>query len=124
MRKVLLVIAGVVVLVCGVGGWFVYRVVDTGREISDASITQQQFDAQRVGEEEVTVRDALPTPLKDDEKTIYGDADPTQQGKPAGATCAYYAVKPITEGKNRPLFRFCFGGGKLTEKKQIRIDGA
>ena len=55
--------------------------------------------------------------------TIYGD-DPTRQGKPAGATCAYYALKPLTESKNRPLFRFCFAGGELTEKKQIRIDGA
>jgi hypothetical protein len=123
MRKVLLIIAGVVVVVCGVGGWFVYQAVDTGREISRASITQQQFDAQRVGSDETTVRDALPTALPDDEKTIYG-SDPTRQGRPEGATCAYYAVKPITEGKDRPLFRFCFTGGQLTEKKQIRIDGA
>jgi hypothetical protein len=123
MRKVLLIITGVVLLVCGVGGWFVYQAVDTGREISRSAITQQQFDALRVGADETTVRDTLPTPLKDDDKTIYGD-DPTQQGKPAGATCAYYPVKPLTEGKNRPLFRFCFAGDKLTEKKQIRIDGA
>jgi hypothetical protein len=123
MRKVLLIIAGVAVLVCGVGGWFVYRAVDTGREISRSSITQQQFDAQNVGDAETAVRDSLPTPIKDDEQTIYGD-DPTKQGKPDGATCVYYAIKPITEGKNRPLFRFCFAGGKLTEKKQIRIDGA
>jgi hypothetical protein len=96
---------------------------DRQREISRSSITQQQFDALRVGTDETMVRDTLPTPLKDDEDTIYGD-DPTRQGKPAGATCAYYALKPLTESKNRPLFRFCFAGGELTEKKQIRIDGA
>jgi hypothetical protein len=123
MRKVLLIIAGVVVLVCGVGGWFGFQALNTGREITRSSITQEQYDAQRVGSDETTVRDTLPTPLPDDDKTIYGD-DPTMQGKPADATCAYYPVKPITEGKNRPLFRFCFAGGKLTEKKQIRIDGA
>jgi len=123
MRKVLLIIAAVVVVVCGVGGWFAYRAVDTGREITRSSITQQQFDAQPVGSDETTVRDALPTPLKSDEKTIYGD-DPTRQGKPDGATCAYYALKPLADSKNRPLFRFCFAGGKLTEKKQLRIDGA
>ncbi|MEU8609712.1 hypothetical protein AB0C29_17090 [Actinoplanes sp. NPDC048791] len=123
MRKVLLIIAGVVVLVCGVGGWFGYQALDAGRKISRSSITQQQFDAQQVGAGETAVRDALPTALEDDEETIYGD-DPTRQGKPAGATCAYYALKPLTESKNRPLFRFCFAGGKLTEKKQIRIDGA
>ncbi|GAA2575482.1 hypothetical protein GCM10010435_59270 [Winogradskya consettensis] len=123
MRKVLLIVAGVVVVLCGVGGWFGFQALNTGREISRSSITQQQFDAQQVGGVETTVRDALPTPLQDEEQTIYGD-DVTKQGKPDGATCTYYAIKPITDGKDRPLFRFCFAGGKLTEKKQIRIDGA
>jgi hypothetical protein len=121
MRKVFVIIGVVAVVLCGVGGWFAYRAYQVGHEISRSSITRQDFDAPRVGGEEAAVRDALPVPLDDsDEADMYGN-DPTKQGKPAGSTCAYYAVKPLTEGGDRPLFRFCFAGGKLVEKKQIRV---
>jgi hypothetical protein len=124
MRKVLLIIAGVIVVVCGVGGWFGYRVLHLGRELAEASITQQQFDAQRLGGAETTVRDALPVPLKNvEDKYLYAKNDPTAQGRPTGASCIYYAVKPLADGKDRPMFRFCFTGGKLAEKKQIRVEG-
>jgi hypothetical protein len=124
MRKVLLIVVGVVVVVCGVGGFFGYRAINVGRQIAESSITQQQFDGQRVGAAETAVRDALPVPLKNaDEQDIYGKNDPTRQGRPAGASCVYYAVKPITKGKGRPMFRFCFTDGKLAEKKQIRVEG-
>lgn len=124
MRKVVLIIAGVAVVLCGAGGWFVYQLVDVGGQIAESSITRQEFDAQQLGTAETTVRDTLPTPMQDSEEdTLYGKNDPTQQGKPVGATCVYYAVKPLTEGGDRPFFRFCFAGGKLTEKKQIRAAG-
>lgn len=124
MRKVLLIIVGVVVVICGAGGFFGYRAIHLGREIAESSITQQQFDAQRLGGAETTVRDALPVPLKNvDEKDIYGKDDPTKQGRPAGASCIYYGFKPITKAKDRPMFRFCFADGKLAEKKQIRVEG-
>jgi hypothetical protein len=124
MRKVLLIVVGVAVVVCGVGGFFVYRAADVGRQISRSSITQTQFDAQRLGGAETAVREALPVPLKDaDEKEIYGTNDPTRQGKPDGSSCIYYAVKPLTKGGDRPMFRFCFAGGKLTEKKRVRVAG-
>jgi hypothetical protein len=124
MRRVLLIIAGVVVVVCGVGGFFGYRAVHIGHEIATSSITEQQFDAQRLGGAETTVRDTLPVPLKDvDEQDLYGKNDPTKQGRPAGASCTYYAIKPLTKGKDRPMFRFCFVDGKLAEKKQIRVEG-
>jgi hypothetical protein len=124
MRKVLLIIAGVVVVVCGVGGFFAYRLLHIGREIAESSITRQQFDAQHLGGAETTVRDALPVPLDNvGDQYLYGKNDPTAQGRPAGASCIYYTVKPLSEGKDRPMFRFCFTGGKLAEKKQIRIEG-
>jgi len=124
MRKVLLIIAGVVVVVCGVGGFFGYRAVKLGREIAKSSITQQQFDAQRVGGDETAVRDALPTPMKDvDERDLYAKNDPADQGRPSGASCIYYAIKPLSKGKDRPMFRFCFTDGKLAEKKRIRVEG-
>ncbi|GLY97529.1 hypothetical protein [Actinoplanes sp. NBRC 103695] len=124
MRKVLPIVLGVGVVLCGAGGWFAYRAYDLGTDIAESSITQAEFDTQQLGGAETTVRDALPVPLKDiDERDLYGTNDPTEQGKPAGASCVYYMVKPLTEGKGRPMFRFCFAGGKLTEKKQIRVVG-
>lgn len=123
MRKVFVIIAVVAVVVCGVGGWFLYNGIKIGDQIATSSINQAEFDAQQVGGEETAVRDALPEPLPDEnESDIYG-SDPTLQGKPAGSNCVYYAVKPLTEGGDRPLFRFCFAGGKLAEKKQIRVAG-
>lgn len=124
MRKVLLIVLGVAVVGCGAGGFFIYRAVDVGSQISKSSVTQAQFDAQQLGAAETAVRDALPVPLKDvNEEDIYGKNDPTAQGKPAGSSCVYYGVKPLTEGGDRPMFRFCFAGGKLTEKKRIRVAG-
>jgi hypothetical protein len=123
MRKGLLIVAGVLVVLCGAGGWMVYSFMSVGKQITESSLTQAEFDAQKVGAEEVKVRDALPEAMESDEKEIYGDADPSMQGKPAGSTCAYYVVKPLTESGEKPLFRFCFADGKLAEKKQIRVAG-
>jgi hypothetical protein len=124
MKKVLLIIAGVVLVACVVGGFFGYRAYQTFGELKESSITQQEFDAQSVGGAETAVRDALPKPLKNtDDQDIYGKDDPGKQGKPDGSSCIYYAVKPIADSGDRPMFRFCFAGGKLVEKKQIRIVG-
>src|SRR4029453_10570916 len=49
MRKVFVIIAVVAVVVCGVGGWFVYNGIRIGDQIATSSITQAQFDAQQVG---------------------------------------------------------------------------
>jgi hypothetical protein len=126
MRKVLLIILAVVLVLCGVGGYIGYRVFDTGRDFFEATITQQQFDAQAVGAAETTVRAALPTPLKDmTEADIYGQNDAARQGKPAGAACMYYGVKPLDSAGDGdlPMFRFCFEGGRLIEKKKILMNG-
>jgi hypothetical protein len=125
MRKVFVIIGVIAVVLCAVGGYFVYNAVVIGDKINDSSITREQFDAQRIGGEEAAVRDALPAPLDTDEADLYG-SDPARQGKPAGSTCAYYVIKPISEGAGppvKPMFRFCFAGGKLAEKKQIQVAG-
>ena len=127
MRKVLLIILAVVLVLCGGGGYVAYRVFDTGRDFLEATITQQQFDAQAaVGAAETSVRAALPAPLKDmTDADIYGENDAAQQGRPAGASCVYYGVKPLesTGDDDMPMFRFCFQGGKLIEKKKILLNG-
>jgi hypothetical protein len=126
MRKVLLILLAVVLVLCGAGGYLGYRVFDTGRDFFEATITQQQFDAQAVGAAETSVRAALPAPLTDlSDADIYGENDAAQQGRPAGASCMYYGVKPLDSAGDGdlPMFRFCFQGGRLTEKKKIFLNG-
>jgi hypothetical protein len=126
MRKVLLIILAVLLVLCGVGGYYGYRVFDTGRDFLEATITQQQFDAQAVGASETSVRAALPAPLeKITEDDIYADNEAARQGRPDGASCMYYGVKPLDSADDGvlPVFRFCFQDGKLTEKKKILLNG-
>lgn len=122
MRKVILIVVAVAVVVCGVGGWFGFQAFRVGSALNESSLTQAEIDAQQVGGDESAVRQALPEPLQDvDEGDIYGD-DATQQGKPAGAECVYYGVKPLSEAGDNPFVRFCFADGKLTEKKRLRAE--
>jgi hypothetical protein len=120
MRNVVIVIAIVLVVMCGGLGWAAYQLLDTGLELSKASITREQFDAQREGTAQATVLAALPAPLTGiEDKDLYpGDAG--RKGAPAGASCVYYGISPIT-GEGPELWRFCFVDGKLAEKSAVTI---
>ncbi|MDQ0370030.1 hypothetical protein [Catenuloplanes indicus] len=121
MRKVAIVVSIVLVVLCGGVGWFAYQAYDLGKQLVDASITQQQFDAQQVGTPETEVRAALPAPLENlTDQDLYGD-DPARQGMPAGASCIYYGVKPLTDAGRQPMWRLCFVGGALAEKSRITL---
>ncbi|GLY05074.1 hypothetical protein [Actinoplanes sp. NBRC 101535] len=115
MRKVAIIVTAVLVVLCGGLGWTGYQWFNLGRELVDAGVTQEQFDAQKVGADEKTVRDALPEPLSDiAEKDLYGD-DQGRNGAPAGSSCVYYTFAPL-EDAGPDLWRFCFADGKLAEK--------
>ncbi|BCJ55378.1 hypothetical protein Asp14428_68530 [Actinoplanes sp. NBRC 14428] len=120
MRKALIVVAVVLAVVCGGLGLIVYRAVDLGRELVKTGVTQQQFDAQKVGAPEAAVRAALPEPLTDlsDEELYPGD--PGRGGLPAGATCIYHTIKPFP-ADGAELWRFCFADGKLVKKSPLTI---
>ncbi|MDP9796123.1 hypothetical protein J2S43_004635 [Catenuloplanes nepalensis] len=121
MRKVAIVVGIVLVVLCGGVGWFAWQAYDLGRQLVDASITQQQFDAQKEGTAEADVRAALPAPLSGLQDTdLYGD-DPAKQGMPAGASCVYYGVKPLQDAGEQPMWRLCFVGGTLAEKSRITL---
>lgn len=121
MRKVGIVIAVVLVVLCGGVGFFAYRAYDLGKEIVEAGITQEQFDAQKEGAKEADVRSVLPEPLGNvTDKELYGD-DPGRQGMPAGASCIYYTVKPLENAGENPMWRLCFVGGALAEKSRITL---
>ncbi len=121
MRKVGIVIAVVLVVLCGGVGFFAYRAYDLGKEIVGAGITQEQFDAQKEGTAEADVRSVLPEPLGGmTDKDLYGE-DPGKQGMPAGASCIYYTVKPLQNSGEQPMWRLCFVDGKLAEKSRLTL---
>ncbi|HWS38790.1 MAG TPA: hypothetical protein VN408_39385 [Actinoplanes sp.] len=115
MRKVGIVIAVVLTVICGGLGWTAYQWFDTFKELDEAAITQTVFDAQKEGTAQADVLKALPEPLTDiDEKELGRD------GVPTGASCVYYTIDPMT-GEGPDLFRFCFADGKLAEKSAVTI---
>lgn len=115
MRKVGIVLAIVLTVLCGGLGWTAYQWFDTFKELGEAGITQSVFDAQKEGAAQADVMKALPEPLTDiDEKDL------GSEGVPAGASCVYYTIDPMT-GEGPDLFRFCFTDGKLAEKSAVTI---
>ncbi|GAA3725194.1 hypothetical protein GCM10022225_02630 [Plantactinospora mayteni] len=120
MRKVGIVVAVLVVVLCGGLGWAGYQTFALGKEILGAGVTREQFDAQKEGTPEADVRAALPEPLSSmNDKDLYR-GDPGRHGMPADASCIYYTIKPI-EDSGPDLWRFCFVNGALAEKSAITI---
>ncbi|WP_433531347.1 hypothetical protein ACQPYA_04345 [Micromonospora sp. CA-263727] len=120
MRKFGIVIAVLLVVLCGGLGWTAYQAFALGKEVLRAGITQEQFDAQQEGTPETGVRAALPEPLTGmNDKDLY-PGDPGKKGMPANASCIYYTIKPIEES-GPDLWRFCFVNGTLVEKSAITI---
>ncbi|WP_433789103.1 hypothetical protein [Actinoplanes sp. CA-252034] len=123
MRKAGIIIAIVLTILCGGVGVTVYRWIDLGRDLAEASITRAQFDAQREGTPQTQVMAALPEPLGDvtDEELYAGD--PGRNDMPAGASCVYYGIEPIT-GTGPDLWRLCFVDGTLADKRAVTIPAA
>ncbi|SDT42213.1 hypothetical protein [Actinoplanes derwentensis] len=120
MRKAGIVIAIVLTVICGGLGWTVYQWIGLGKELAEASITREQFDAQKEGTARSQVLAALPTPLGDVTDQELYPGDPGRQGAPAGASCVYYGISPLT-GEGPDLWRFCFVDGALAEKSAVAI---
>ncbi|WP_249998591.1 hypothetical protein [Actinoplanes sp. M2I2] len=122
-KKAVLAVTGIAaLLVCGGGGAIIYQTVDAGKDYLGSAVTPEQFEAQRIGQPEDEVRRALPKPLDVEEKDLYG-TDTTREGRPADAACSYHPVSSLSEAEGGPMYRFCFTGGELTEKKKIMAEG-
>ena len=120
--KVVLMVTGIAALVVCGGGVMIYQSIGAGKAYLGSAVDAKVFDAQRIGQPEDEVRRALPTPLNIEEKDLYG-SDATREGRPADAACVYHPVKSLTEADGGPIYRFCFSGGELTEKKKIMAQG-
>ncbi len=112
MRKptklMLYVLAGIVVVCVGgalTSGWFL------AREVRNATIPAATFGAVQPGQPEDRVRRQIGETGTIGRETLSGEEPPI----PAGAQCAY----GLSEGVDKTVYRFCFAGGKLVEKREI-----
>ncbi|MEU1125492.1 histidine kinase [Streptomyces sp. NPDC005899] len=107
---VVALIAVVLVIAVVVAGAFLVR------EADKAMIDPTEYDAVRIGQSEKSVRDTLPA---GDSflNTGPGDGAPPE---PAGSTCLTLLSTEVGSGWDaEPVFRFCFKGGELIEKKSF-----
>lgn len=104
---------GVLLLVAvGIGLWFVIS------ESEKAMIDRSQYDSVRVGQSEAEVRDRLP----DGKSFLTDDLDKGAPPEPPGADCLTLMSEEMGSWDKEPVFRFCFKGGKLVEKKSFEVD--
>jgi hypothetical protein len=107
-KPVLFVLLGILVVCCGgavVSGWLL------AREVGSATIPAATYRAVQVGQPEDQVRREIGDTGTIGRDTLSGEEPPI----PAGAQCAY----GLSEGVDKVVYRFCFAGGKLVEKREI-----
>ncbi|GAA2060865.1 histidine kinase [Streptomyces albiaxialis] len=105
------IVALVVLVGLGVGGYFLLESVSSG------SIERGQYDAVKVGQSEKYVRGKLP----DGDSIFTQDMDKGAPPEPEGAECLTLVDLDNTEMDSETVFRFCFKDGKLIEKKTYRV---
>ncbi|MCK7625892.1 histidine kinase [Streptomyces sp. RS10V-4] len=88
-------------------------------EADKAMIEPAQYDAVRVGRPEAEVRRKLP----DGDSVLTGDLGRGAPPVPAGATClSLHSTEAGRSWSTLPVFRFCFKGGRLVEKKSFDVE--
>jgi signal transduction histidine kinase len=117
VKTFLYVLLGVVVLCCG-GGLIGAKVMST--KAKEASITPERYDAIQLGQAEDQVRKAVGEKGSFAKDTLFGEEPPV----PAGSRCAYALSSRTVNDMSQLVYRFCFAGGKLVEKREIQGPGA
>ncbi len=108
-KPMLYVLIGIVVVCVGgalTSGWFL------AREVRSATVPAETFRAVQAGQPEDQVRRQIGETGTIGRETLSGEEPPI----PAGAHCAY----GLSEGVDKVVYRFCFAGGKLVEKREIK----
>ena len=115
MSKPIKTIIAVVVLACG-GGIIGSYIL--GQKAKDAAITPAQYAAVRPGQTREQVKAIIGDIGTIARLAADEDRDPPI---PAGATCDYAGSKQNTDTGPQHLYRFCYTGNKLVEKKEIIV---
>ncbi|NEW69240.1 sensor histidine kinase [Streptomyces rhizosphaericus] len=109
-------VAAAVILLLGIA------LVATGfflaRESDKAMIEPKQYHAVTVGQSEAEVRETLPS----GKSFLAFGLDKGAPPEPKGAKClTLMSTETGGESDEEPVFRFCFKGGKLVEKKSFMV---
>jgi signal transduction histidine kinase len=117
MRKTLLFGLLGVVVVCFGGVLIGAKVMST--KAKEASITPETYAAVQNGQAEDQVRKAV-----GEKGSFAKDAVDGQEPQlPAGSTCVYAMSSQTLKDTSKLVYRFCFVGGKLVEKREIQAAG-
>jgi len=116
-KTVLYVLLATVVVCCGGGLIGAKVLVD---KMNDASITPETYNAVQTGQPEDQVRKTV----GDKGSTARDVLTAPEPPIPAGAHCTYALSSRTLHDINQLVYRFCFAGGKLVEKREIQASGA
>ncbi len=113
-KIILACLIGAVVLACGGGaiGLYVF-----GKSAYEATITTAQYDAVQSGQTREEVRRTIGDVGSLGKIAADKDREPPV---PSGATCDYAVSQDTTDnGAPTHVYRFCYAGGVLVEKKEV-----
>ena len=112
-KIVLLCLTGVLVLACGGGGFAVYLLA---KKTDQVTITAAEFTAVRTGENRAQVQAKIGDVGTDGKIAVDKGLEPAV---PTGATCDYAVSEDAVDDSPRYVYRFCYVGDNLVEKKQL-----
>ncbi len=88
------------------------------QHVQRSTIEPEEFDEIKVGQSEKAVRDRLPDGKSFLTQGLRKGAPP----KPAGTEClSLLSMEDADDVNNDIVFRFCFKGGRLVEKKTFEV---
>jgi hypothetical protein len=108
----------VVAIVLGLGVAAVWGLAELMQEVDRAMIDREEYEAVKVGQPEAEVRAKLPAGDSFMTSEFEGKVPP----EPKGAECLTLLSSETGNNWNAdPVFRFCFKGGKLIEKRSFEV---
>lgn len=112
-KIILACLTGAVLVVCGGGGFAVYRLA---KETEQVTISAAEFAAVQPGQTRTQVRDKIGDVGTAAKAVIDAGREPPV---PAGATCDYAVSEDAADDVPRYVYRFCYVNDVLVEKKEI-----
>jgi len=113
VKIIMACLIGAVVLACGGGAIGLYVL---GQKVEDAATSPAQYAAVEPGQTREQVERTIGDIGSLGRFTVDRDREPPA---PAGATCDYAGSKQNTENGPQHVYRFCYTGDKLVEKKEM-----
>ncbi|MGP3980772.1 sensor histidine kinase [Streptomyces sp. KR80] len=108
----------VVAIVLGLGVVAVWGLAELMQEVDRAMIDREDYEAVKAGQPEAEVRAKLPAGDSFMTSEFEGKGPP----EPEGAECLTLLSSETGDSWNAdPVFRFCFKGGKLIEKRSFEV---